>query len=52
MDKANTHLIAKSKIDTINKADKQQASKSKKDEYTSNESNKGIALDKSKSLDK
>ena len=40
------------KIDAINKTDKPQASKIKKDKSISNESNKGMGLDKSKSLDK
>ena len=40
------------KIDAINQTDKPQASQSKKDKYISNESNKVMSLDKSRSLDK
>ena len=43
-----TPTIAKNKIDTVNETDKPQASQSKKDESISNESNKGISLDKSR----
>ena len=42
----------KNKIDAINETDKPQASKSKKDRYIRNESNKCISLDKSSSLNK
>ena len=52
VDEAITHPIAKNKIDTINKTDKPQASKSKKDKSIRNESNKSISLDKSRSLKK
>ena len=38
----------KNKIETFNKTDKPQASKSKKDKSISNESNKGMLLDKSR----
>ena len=40
------------KFDTINEADKPQAYQSKKYKSISNESNKGISLDKSRLLDK
>ena len=49
---AITHHKGKKKIDTFNKTDKAQASKIKKDKSISNKSNKGITLDKSRSLDK
>ena len=39
-------------MDGINKTDKPQAYQSKKDKSISNESNKGMSLDKSRSLDK
>ena len=52
MKEAITHPIATNKIDTVNETDKPQASKSKKDKFISNESDKSISLDKSKSLDK
>ena len=52
VDKAITHPIEKNKIDTVNKTDKPQASKSKTYKSISNESNKVISLDKSSSLNK
>ena len=48
VDEAITHPIAKNKIDTINKTEKPQAYKSKKDKSICKESNKGISLDKSR----
>ena len=47
-----TNNKQKNEIDTVNKTDKPQASKSKKDKSISNESRKGMALYKSRSLDK
>ena len=46
VDEAITHPITKYEIDTVNKTDKPQESKSKKDKYISNESNKAISFDK------
>ena len=48
MKTAITNHKGKNKIDTVNKTDKPQAFKIKKDKYISNESNKGMALDKSR----
>ena len=47
-----THHKDKNKIDTVNKIYKPQASKSKVYKSISNESNKGMALDKLRLLDK
>ena len=49
VEEAITHPIAKNKIDTINKRDKPQASKIKKDKSIRNKPDKGISLDKSRS---
>ena len=46
VDKLITYPISKNTIDTVNKKDKPQASKSKKDKSIINKSNKGILLDK------
>ena len=51
-EKAITHHKGKNKIDAINETEKPQASQSKKDKSIRNESNKGISLDKSRSIDK
>ena len=45
-------LITGKKMDRVNKTYKPQASKSKKYKSISNETNKGMKLDKSRSLDK
>ena len=52
VDESITHPIEKYIIDTVNETDKPQAFKSNKDKSISNESNKGISLDKSRSSDK
>ena len=52
VEKSITHYKERNKIDAINKTDKQQASKSKVDKSTRNESNKFMSLDKSRSFDK
>ena len=44
-----TPINAKNNIDTFNKTQKPQASKRKKDKYTSNKPDKGKSLDKSRS---
>ena len=46
VDKSITHPIEKNRIDTVNKTDKPQAYKSRKYKSISNESNKGISLNK------
>ena len=51
VEKAITHKKGGNKIDAINETDKQQASKIKKYKSIRNESNKGMELDKSSSLD-
>ena len=48
---STTLPIAKNKIDTVNKTDKPQASKSKKDKSIRNKSDKDRSLGKSRSLD-
>ena len=45
---AITHHKGGNKIDTVNETGKPQVSKSKKDKSISNESKKGVALDKSR----
>ena len=50
VEKSITHHKGKNKIDTINETDKPQASQTKKDKSISNESNKGMPLNKSSSL--
>ena len=52
VEKAITRHKEKSKIDAINETDKPQEYQSKKDKSISNESNKGMELDKSSSLEK
>ena len=52
MEKSITHHKGENKTDAINETDKPQGSQSKKDKYISNESNKGMPLDKSILLDK
>ena len=52
VDEASTHTTAKNKIDPINETEKQKASQSKRYKSIRNESNKGISLDKSMTLDK
>ena len=52
VDEAITYPIAKNKIDTTNKTYKPKSSISIRDKSISNESNKVILLDKSRSLDK
>ena len=47
-----THTIATNKIETVNKTDKPQASKSKINEFIRNKSDKCGSLDKPRSLDK
>ena len=47
-----THTIAKNKFDSINETDKPKTIQSEKDKSIRNELNKGIALDKLRSLDK
>ena len=47
MKEAITPPIVKKNIDTVNKTDKPQASKIKKDKYISNKSDNGKSLDKS-----
>ena len=47
-----THPIGKNKIDTANTTDKPQASRCKNDKSISNKLDKGISLDKLRSLDK
>ena len=49
MREAITHPIVKNKIDTVNKTDKSQASKTVKDISFRNESDKSRLLDKSRS---
>ena len=49
---AITHHKEKYIIDSVNATEKPQSSKSKKDKFISNESNKGMVLDTSRSLDK
>ena len=49
---AITHHKGGNKIDTVNETDKPQASKIKRDKYISNESNKDVALEKYRSVDK
>ena len=49
---ATTYTIARNKIDTVNKTDKLQESKSKKDKSISNKSDKVRSLDISRSVDK
>ena len=51
-EKAITNRMGKNKIYSTNKTDKPKAYQSKKDKSISNESNKGISLDKSRSLGK
>ena len=50
VEKAITHHKGKNKIDAINKADKPESSQGKKDKSISNETKKGMALDKLRSL--
>ena len=52
VEKYITNHKGKNRIDAINKTDKPQEYQSKKYEFIRNESNKGILLDKSRSLDK
>ena len=52
VEEAITHPMRKNKIDSINETNKPQSSQIKKDKSIINESNKGILLDKSRSLDK
>ena len=51
-EKSISHRKGENKIHAINETDKPHASQSKKDKSISNESNKGMSLDKSGSLDK
>ena len=46
LEKSINHHKGKNKIDAINEIDKPQAYQSKKDKSISNESNKGMSLDK------
>ena len=52
VEKAITHQKGENKINAINETDKPQASQSKKDKSINNESNKGMELDISRSLNK
>ena len=49
VEKAITHHKGGNKINAINETEKPQVYQSKKDKYISNESNKGTALNKSRS---
>ena len=52
VEEAITRPMRKNKIDAIKETDKPQSSQIKKDKSIRNESNRGISLDKSRSLDK
>ena len=51
VEKSINHHKEKNKIDAINEIDKPQAYQSKRDKSIRNESNKGMSVDKSSSLD-